>query len=588
MGPAAQAGNAAAQIRWGLDYIRRRYGSPGRAWAHELSAGWYDRGGVLKPGLTLAYNGTGADEMVVPQRLAAGGPVNKAMATYRQANTYGGTIAHLQALEKSWDAVGQAEHRTAKQRAQDARKARTDARIEALQAKQKLAQNKAAWQFDHATSQQQLAILNQRLKATKRFTDSWVQLAKQREQLLKQLADAQKQAADTAQQSYDTSLSNLNSLLDKRKDLLGQQAQAEQTYSKAVADAQRQLADATSQALDQRREAILSYTSLSERASIKWGNTAKALTSNVTAQTGQISAWTAGLDKLRKAGLSSQAIKALGLAESPSALGQVQQLLRATPRQIDALNDAVASRVAAGNAEVAREQTGMLGKLGDSLRQAQASYHSAVAQAEATFQSQMADAAKQLAALGQDQGRSYVDAIAEGMRSGIPGVVAAAKALQTARMALSEAQAAADAPVGSKLAQLKGELAADLGKLPALASKRDALRKTATAEHQQAYIKAVSAYGRLMGTIGNLEAKIDGLEHRSSFDLGGTLAPGWNTVYNGLGRPETLRPVASNGAGDVQVSIPITVVTESGDKLYEQVVRRAAGDNRTVLIRAGR
>jgi len=33
--------NARTQIRWGLRYIRDRYGSPRRAWAHEEGAGWY-------------------------------------------------------------------------------------------------------------------------------------------------------------------------------------------------------------------------------------------------------------------------------------------------------------------------------------------------------------------------------------------------------------------------------------------------------------------------------------------------------------------------------------------------------------------
>lgn len=32
---------AAASIKWGLDYIKQRYGSPQMAWAHEQSAGWY-------------------------------------------------------------------------------------------------------------------------------------------------------------------------------------------------------------------------------------------------------------------------------------------------------------------------------------------------------------------------------------------------------------------------------------------------------------------------------------------------------------------------------------------------------------------
>ena len=33
--------NAATQIRWGLRYIKARYGSPRRAWGHSQANGWY-------------------------------------------------------------------------------------------------------------------------------------------------------------------------------------------------------------------------------------------------------------------------------------------------------------------------------------------------------------------------------------------------------------------------------------------------------------------------------------------------------------------------------------------------------------------
>jgi len=33
--------SARTQIRWGLRYIRSRYGKPSRAWAHERAYGWY-------------------------------------------------------------------------------------------------------------------------------------------------------------------------------------------------------------------------------------------------------------------------------------------------------------------------------------------------------------------------------------------------------------------------------------------------------------------------------------------------------------------------------------------------------------------
>jgi phage-related protein len=55
---------AAGQITGMLNYIKQRYGNPGAAWAHEMSAGWYDGGGWLKPGWNMAYNGTGGLEPV--------------------------------------------------------------------------------------------------------------------------------------------------------------------------------------------------------------------------------------------------------------------------------------------------------------------------------------------------------------------------------------------------------------------------------------------------------------------------------------------------------------------------------------------
>jgi hypothetical protein len=33
--------DARTQIRWGMRYIRARYGSPRQAWAHEAHVGWY-------------------------------------------------------------------------------------------------------------------------------------------------------------------------------------------------------------------------------------------------------------------------------------------------------------------------------------------------------------------------------------------------------------------------------------------------------------------------------------------------------------------------------------------------------------------
>jgi hypothetical protein len=57
--------NAATQIRWGLGYIKGRYGSPLAAWAHEVANNWYAKGtgkGGAAPG--WAWVGERGPELV--------------------------------------------------------------------------------------------------------------------------------------------------------------------------------------------------------------------------------------------------------------------------------------------------------------------------------------------------------------------------------------------------------------------------------------------------------------------------------------------------------------------------------------------
>lgn len=63
---AAGGSHAGPQISWMYGYIGGRYGNPVNALAHERAFHWYDDGGVMPPGLSLAYNGTGAPEPLVP------------------------------------------------------------------------------------------------------------------------------------------------------------------------------------------------------------------------------------------------------------------------------------------------------------------------------------------------------------------------------------------------------------------------------------------------------------------------------------------------------------------------------------------
>lgn len=57
--------NAFTQVKWGLGYIKGRYGSPAKAWRFWQSHHSYDSGGYLPPGPSLVYNGTGRPEPVL-------------------------------------------------------------------------------------------------------------------------------------------------------------------------------------------------------------------------------------------------------------------------------------------------------------------------------------------------------------------------------------------------------------------------------------------------------------------------------------------------------------------------------------------
>jgi phage-related protein/lysophospholipase L1-like esterase len=76
--PASAGGssNPTAQIEWMWDYMASRYGGPIGAWDHELSAGWYDHGGYLPTGASIAYNTTGRPEPVGAAAMGTGGGVS--------------------------------------------------------------------------------------------------------------------------------------------------------------------------------------------------------------------------------------------------------------------------------------------------------------------------------------------------------------------------------------------------------------------------------------------------------------------------------------------------------------------------------
>jgi phage-related protein/SLT domain-containing protein len=61
----SKTSDPALQTQYGLNYIASRYGSPQGALAHEQQYGWYDQGGLLMPGMTLAINATKKPERIL-------------------------------------------------------------------------------------------------------------------------------------------------------------------------------------------------------------------------------------------------------------------------------------------------------------------------------------------------------------------------------------------------------------------------------------------------------------------------------------------------------------------------------------------
>ena len=58
-------GSPGGQAMWGLNYIKGKYGSPSAAWRFHQGHNWYDNGGWLPPGATMAMNGTGKPEAIL-------------------------------------------------------------------------------------------------------------------------------------------------------------------------------------------------------------------------------------------------------------------------------------------------------------------------------------------------------------------------------------------------------------------------------------------------------------------------------------------------------------------------------------------
>jgi hypothetical protein len=84
----SKTSDPATQALGGARYIQARYHDPIGAWAHETSAGWYDNGGMLPPGITTVFNGTGK-----PEPVFTNGDLSSALAGARSDSGSGGVFS---------------------------------------------------------------------------------------------------------------------------------------------------------------------------------------------------------------------------------------------------------------------------------------------------------------------------------------------------------------------------------------------------------------------------------------------------------------------------------------------------------------
>lgn len=263
-----------------------------------------------------------------------------------------------------------------------------------------------------------------------------------------------------------------------------QMAQAQQRRNEARADAAQDLADRLlqieenaarerEQILEQRQEALLSFFSPEQRLEQQWSNSINAVTRNVRDQLEQFESWSQGLDELRMRGLSEEAIQAMDL-DSPTAqsLATVQAWANATEAEIAEANAAFAAMNEAAATQAGDEAARMLGSVGEALTEVarsvaeetaqvqadaaermgeiNAEFHEATGEAraelnerlqelDAELMQQMAELTEELNAIGQDQGRTYSEAIAAGIESGIPAILDAVRAVRDATAELHEA-----------------------------------------------------------------------------------------------------------------------------------------------------
>ncbi len=274
--------------------------------------------------------------------------------------------------------------------------------------------------------------LDRRMAREVKYSDAWMGLHNERERLLEEQKRLTEERAEAERRAVDDAVEALNDLLDAEADIHARMEQATTEHHARLRAMEADLERDRRDAIAGRARALQAWIGVEERAVISWGNTVGALTSNIADQAQVFTDWQDQLAAARARGVSQGVIEALGLDESPQALGQLRMFAAATDEEIAALNEAVAARNEQAGAQARAEAQQSYTALGGMLVDMRSAFAAEVEALNEEFLAEQARLTGELALVGADQGRSYGDAIAAGITSAVPAIREAAQAARDA------------------------------------------------------------------------------------------------------------------------------------------------------------
>jgi TP901 family phage tail tape measure protein len=444
------------QLEYMMRYIDRRYGNPSKALAFHGRHNWYDQGGLLQPGTTMATNQTGQAEVIAAKGMISA----EVTAALEEMALRSRRESKLQdKLDKLTAQLGKFEQGIAGREERQERKALTreleQLRRETRNERARL--EKDLRKADSKSERRQIRGDLRTLERDYRGQRQDIQARQRDEREQRRIEQMQRQVdaldeAIEAERDYvswlqdrtgelrgavDDEVGTLNQMLDAYDNARKAEQDARKRYDEAAVEAekrfnerrvelQEQYQQQVSDLLDARRDELRGWMALDQMPDgSKIEDTAAAIkdlldqltgaglsessvdlmrqrggaggfVDTVTAQTSAMREWREGLAALRGRGVSDAVFEGFDLNSSPEMLKTVRQLVAATDEELRALNEAVAARNAEIDVRVAEEQRLRLGRLGEQLIEARQAYDADMAAAQQQFHADMAAAQQQL------------------------------------------------------------------------------------------------------------------------------------------------------------------------------------------------